>query len=432
MYGRVCEELKEIPSRIFQPNDNSPCNPYLSAGDLKMMQDTNPDIRWYARMADIDQAQWDRLALPLGTPLLEWQWLYQLEASGSIAPAQGWHPCHLTVWQGPDLVGAAPLYIKTHSDGEFVFDHGWARLAADLGVAYYPKLVGMSPVTPAVGYRFLSAPGMAPISLTNTMVTAMDALCRRIGLSGSHLLFVDPQWEAIFRLGRFMQWQHQSYLWHNPGYTVFEDYLKRFNTNQRRNIRREVSSMARQGIAIQAFRGEAIPAQWASLMYACYLNTNQRYGPWAAKFLNDAFFERLLTHHRERLLIIAAFDRTDGDTPLALSLLLVKGTQLIGRYWGATRWVKDLHFNMCFYAPIKWAIDHQMASFDPGAGSTHKIYRGFEAVANFSLHRFHDPRLQEIFRQYIGQVNQMEQANIDELNIHLPFAHCKADSESYP
>ncbi|KJS29394.1 MAG: hypothetical protein VR64_20650 [Desulfatitalea sp. BRH_c12] len=378
-------------------------------------------IRWHRAMADIDQTDWDRLALPLATPLLEWEWLHQLEASGSIAPGTGWHPRHLTVWQGDRLVGAAPFYIKTHSDGEFVYDQWWARWASDAGIAYYPKLIGMSPVTPAVGYRFLLDPSVDGAAVQEAMLTAVDAFCAKTGLSGSHLLFVDPEWAATLPVGRFFAWHHQSFLWRNPGYATFEDYLQPFKSSQRRNIRRECRQMAHMGITIRALSGDAIAPAMAERMYHFYLNTNAQFGPWAARYLNRTFFKAMFAHCRQRLLLIAAY-HPSSDEPLALSLLLRKGPQLIGRYWGCAHTIKDLHFNMCFYAPIQWAIDNGIESFDPGAGSPHKIYRGFTAVANTSLHRFYEPHLRLLFGRFIGDINQVEQANIEALNEQLPYA----------
>jgi predicted N-acyltransferase len=378
-------------------------------------------IKWLNAISDIPREEWDRLALQPDTPLLEWQWLHHLEASGSIAPRAGWIPCHLTVWKNHRLQAAAPFYIKTHSDGEFIFDHWWAKLAKDFGIAYYPKLVGMSPVTPAVGYRFLTADEEQAKVLQRVMLHAIDQLCEQNGIPSCHFNFVDPQWQASVHDSGYIAWQHQSFLWRNAGFTAFEDYLGNFKSLQRRNIRRERQRMENLGIEIRALRGEQIPADMAGLMYRYYLNTNSQYGPWAAKYLNRSFFERVFEDYRHRLLIMAAYDRIRGDKPLALSMLLTKGRQLIGRYWGSGTSVKDLHFNMCFYAPIEWAIANRIETFDPGAGSQHKIYRGFKAVANTSLHRFYDSRLQALFLRFIDRVNQMESENIELLNASLPF-----------
>ena len=379
------------------------------------------NVRWSPAIADIDQRQWQRLAAPLPTPLLDYRLLHALEASGSICPARGWQPCHLTIWEGEQLVGAAPLYIKYHSDGEFVFDHGWAQLAAEQGIAYYPKLVGMIPATPAVGYRFLAAPEADEDQVVRTMLAAVDTFCRAQRISGVHLNFLDDRWYSPARFPGYMAWHHQSYQWCNPGFTSFDDYLATFKSSARRNIRRELQSMAKQEIAISPLTGNQLNDELADLMYRYYLDTNTRYGPWAARFLYGDFFSRIFAAMPERLLLMAAYSPQDNE-PLALSLLLQHGQQLIGRYWGCRKPLRDLHFTMCYYAPLSWAIDHGCTTFDPGAGSPHKIARGFQAVANTSLHRFYDPRLATLFSMLLGRVNQMTDNRIEELNRQLPFA----------
>lgn len=381
------------------------------------------DIHWHNSIDQIDPVQWDRLVAPLETPLLEWQWLHLLENSGSVAPANGWHPCHLTLWEGAQLQAAAPLYIKTHSEGEFVFDHWWAKLSKNYGIRYYPKLVGMSPLTPAVGYRFLMDDSLKASVIIPKMMAAIDHLCRSIELSSFQINFVDPDWyDSAFPSDFFLPWHHQSFLWKNQRFTEFADYLKPFKSSQRRNIRREVRHMDRQGIEIRPLTGPEISQDMAPLMFRYYLKTNAQYGPWAARYLNADFFDKIFKHLRHRLLLMAAYHMSNGTTPIALSMLLHKGNHLIGRYWGSAEQIKDLHFNMCFYAPIRWAIANGIETIDPGAGSPHKIFRGFRAVVNTSLHRFYDPRLKAIFRRHIDDVNQMEHANIRVLNEQLPFA----------
>lgn len=159
-----------------------------------MVNQVQLTLTWIDKIRDISQAEWDALALPLATPFLEWQWLNNLETSGSATSKTGWLPNHLTVWRDRNLIAAAPLYIKGHSYGEFVFDHQWADLSHRLGVNYYPKLLGMTPFTPAEGYRFLIAPGEDEDLLTGLMVEAIDQFCDRNRLSGCNFLFVDPEW----------------------------------------------------------------------------------------------------------------------------------------------------------------------------------------------------------------------------------------------
>jgi predicted N-acyltransferase len=378
--------------------------------------------RWLKAIDEVDRRQWDRLAQPLETSLLEWQWLHDLEASGSIAPERGWQPCHLTLWEGASLVAAAPLYIKSHSEGEFVFDHWWAQLAREYGISYYPKLVGMSPVTPAVGYRMLAAGGIDAAAVLKVMVPLIDQLCTNLHIHSCHFNFIDAPWFGRYADDAFIAWRHQSFLWRNPGYASFEDYLQRFKSGQRRNIRRERAQMEKMGIRIRTLTGDAITPDLAQTMYRYYLRTNDQYGPWAARYLNGEFFERVFRTYRHRMLVIAAYRPSDRQHPVALSMLLLKNRHLIGRYWGSAEPIRDLHFNMCFYAPIQWAIENGIRTFDPGAGSVHKIYRGFEAVSNTSLHRFYDSRLKLLFNNLIDEVNRMEKENIAALNRKLPFA----------
>ena len=378
-------------------------------------------IRWLKEINEVDRMRWDKLALPIPTPLLEWQWLHSLEASGSISPRYGWCPCHLTVWEGQDLIGAAPLYIKTNSDGEFIYDHWLSQLAAEFDIAYYPKMVGMSPATPSAGYRFLMAEGVDQSVLLRRMLSAIDAFCRQERISCCHLNFVDLPWFSQWPSHGFVAWRHSAYLWQNLNYRVFEDYLQTFNSSQRRNIRRERRRMNTYGIDIRTLTGDDIPPDMARTMYHFYLKTNARYGPWAARYLNGDFFDRIFRNCRHRMLMVTAA-RPPSRLPVSLSMLLVKDRHLIGRYWGCEEPVKDLHFNMCFYAPIEWAIENGIRTFDPGAGSPHKILRGFKAVAHTSLHRFYDPRLEILFGRLIDKVNEMETSNIDALNRQLPFA----------
>ncbi len=377
-------------------------------------------VQWHRAIADIDRDAWDALALPLQTPFLEWEWLYQLEASGSIQPHNGWIPVHLTITQQQELVAAAPLYVKTHSMGEFVFDFAWADVAEQLGVAYYPKLVGMSPATPSVGYRFLIADRFDQREMTTIMLEVIHQFCRDNKLHGSSFLFAEPQWAEWPAEAGYSSWEHQSYLWQNRGFCSFDDYLAGFTKNQRRNIRRERASMSEAGVTVEAVRGEQTPDSWFSLMYDYYENTNEQFGPWAAKFLERPFFEGLAERYRERLLFVAGFLPAHTE-PIALSFLVHKGEHLVGRYWGADRYIDNLHFNACYYRPIEWAIHNGVSTFDPGAGSPHKVRRGFHAVINRSLHYYYDSRLRAVMENNIERINLHERHQVQQLNTLLPL-----------
>ena len=379
-------------------------------------------ISWITNISDVDKDAWDALAKPVSTPFLEWDWLRLMEISGSTSAKTGWLPHHLTVWSGQDLIAAAPMYIKGHSAGEFVFDHVWADVAGRLKIKYYPKLVGMSPFTPMCGYRFLIAANENESELTALMVSEINRLCRQHHISGSSFLFVDPQWSRNMLNQGYYGWRHQSFAWMNHGYKSFDDYMSIFNSNQRRNIKRERQAITKQGISIKIYTGKDIPYSFFPLMFRLYQSTNDKFGPWGCRYLTESFFKELHDHYRHRLVFVAAFGKDEPASPLGMSLLVTKGKQLYGRYWGSLRPVNSLHFNACYYAPIEWAITNGIYRFDPGAGGVHKIRRGFNAVANYSLHRFYDPRLMQIMGNHIAEINRLEQEQIDALNNEIPFA----------
>lgn len=379
-------------------------------------------VAWISKIAEVPQAEWDAIALPLKTPFLEWDWLNNMETSGSVGAKTGWLPTHLTIWRDRQLIGAAPLYLKGHSYGEFVFDHQWADLAQRLGVQYYPKLLGMSPMTPAEGYRFLIAPGEDEDELTELMVEAIDHFCQKNRISGCHFLYVDPEWRPILERHGFTPWLHHSFIWQNTGFNTFDDYLGAFNANQRRNIKRERKAVEKAGLQIRTLTGDEIPKPLFSLMYDFYADTCDKFGWWGSKYLTRRFFEQLYPQYRHRVLFVAAYDEENDLHPIGMSFCLTKGEQLYGRYWGSYQDIDCLHFNACYYTPIEWAIAHGIQSFDPGAGGRHKKRRGFPATSNYSMHRFYNPRLGQVLRTHIHQINEMEQLEIDAINQELPFA----------
>lgn len=371
---------------------------------------------WIDSINQVDKEAWNRLAIPLQTPFLEWDWLANLEESDCAVPKQGWLANHLLVWQGDELVAAAPLYLKGHSYGEFVFDHQWADLSYRLGLAYYPKLVGMSPFTPATGYRFLGADS----SLTPLMLTEIDHFCDRHQISGCHFLFVDPSWRAEVEAFGYTAWMHHSYIWQNQDFKDFDAYLASFNANQRRNIKRERKAIANSGLEMRIYSGDQIPASYYGFMYELYSSHCDKF--WGgSKYLNRQFFQQLAHASRDRLVFVAA-ELPGHKYPLGMSMCIRKGDYLFGRYWGCVQEVDCLHFNACYYSPIEWAIAQGIKCFDPGAGGEHKKRRGFPATANHSLHRLYHDRLRQILLPYIHELNHHQTQQIAAINQELPFS----------
>ncbi len=382
-------------------------------------------VAWINKLSEVPQQAWDALAMPLKTPFLEWEWLHNLETSGSATGKTGWLPNHLTLWRDRTLIAAAPLYIKGHSYGEFVFDHQWAEVAHRLGMEYYPKMLGMSPFTPVEGYRFLISPGEDEDEITAMMVHEIDDFCIKHRISGCNFLFVDPQWQPVIERHGFTPWLHHSYIWENLGFNTFDDYLQVFNANQRRNIKRERKAVVKAGLQLQTLTGEEIPNSLFSLMYDFYADTCDKFGWWGSKYLTKRFFQQLHHNYRHRVLFVAAYSEQDNRLPVGMSFCLFKDERLYGRYWGSFQEIDCLHFDACYYAPIDWAITNNMQIFDPGAGGRHKKRRGFPAKPNYSLHRFYNNRLQQILCPYILEVNQLEQQEIAAINAELPFSQKK-------
>ncbi|MBD2140241.1 N-acetyltransferase [Anabaena sp. FACHB-1250] len=383
----------------------------------------NYSVTWTHTIADVPKSAWDALAIPLKTPFLEWDWLHNLEVSHSATAHAGWLPNHLVLWRDGTLIAAAPLYLKGHSQGEFVFDHQWAELASRLGIEYYPKLLGMTPFTPAEGYRFLISPGEDEEEITALMLHEIDSFCVKHRISSCHFLYVDPQWRPILEKQGLTTWLHHSYIWKNADFTTFDDYLTGFNANQRRNIKRERKAVEQAGLKLQAMTGDEIPPSMFPLMYDFYADTCDKFGWWGSKYLTKQFFEQLYHNYRHRVVFFAAYHQQDQDQrqPMGMSFCLFKDNQLYGRYWGSFQDIDCLHFDACYYTPIAWAIAHNIQTFDPGAGGKHKKRRGFPATPNHSLHRFYNHRLEKIILPWIREVNHIEQQEIDAINAELPF-----------
>lgn len=379
------------------------------------------EVAWVNSLAEVSPQEWDAMALRLKTPFLGWAWLRNMETSESTTARTGWLPNHLLVYKAGQLVAAAPLYIKGHSYGEFVFDNQWAEVSERLGHEYYPKLLGMSPFTPAEGYRFLIHESENEAVMTELMVNVINQFCVRNQLSGCNFLYVDPTWRSQLESLGFSSWQHHGYIWSNQNYTNFDSYLKSFNANQRRNIKRERKSVAQAGLHFQVWTGDAIPSHLFTQMYRFYADTCDKFGWWGSKYLTQKFFEHLDAIWRDKVVFFAAYDESDDHNPVGMSFCLRDDDRLYGRYWGCSVEVDALHFEACYYQPIEWAIQNGIRIFDPGAGGRHKKRRGFPATVNYSLHRFYNSQMAHLLRSNIDRINHMEQQEVDAINADLPF-----------
>lgn len=364
-------------------------------------------------VSDVDAASWNRL-VGEGSPFLEWEWLSALERSGCAAAQTGWAPRHLTLWDGSDLVAAVPLYLKSHSLGEFVFDQGWAQAAEQAGLVYYPKLLVGVPFTPVGGRRFLCHPGVDAESTARLLGAHLRDLCIENRLSSVHVNFCLPEEVELLRPLGFEPRAGYQFMWENRGWASFDDYLGAFRSKRRVQIKRERRELEEQGIAIEALSGDAIPDSLFEPMFRLYKSTIDKL-VWGRQYLNQRLFDLLRESWKHRLCFFVA--RRDGEL-VAGSFTVRKGEALYGRYWGAFEEVRFLHFNVCYYASIEYCIGAGLQRFEPGAGGEFKYLRGFDARPTVSTHFLRDPRLAAAVREYLERERGAVHADIEWLSEH--------------
>ena len=357
-------------------------------------------VKAVSAIAELPAAEWDACAGG-DNPFVSHAFLSALEESGSVGAAAGWLPQHLAV-QGADgrLLGAAPLYVKSHSYGEYVFDHGWAHAYERAGGRYYPKLLCGVPFTPVPGPRLLVRPDRAEAeaALAEAALTqAMIALTRRLDLSSAHVNFLpEAQWRRLGEAG-FLLRTGLQYHWENRGYRSFEDFLSALSARKRKAIRKERRTVAEAGLAVRALSGaELQPRHWDAF-YRFYRNTTGR--KWGrSAYLTRDFFDRLGATMADRVVLVTA--ERDGRI-VAGALNLRGGDTLFGRNWGCIEQHPFLHFEACYYQAIDYAIRHGLRRVEAGAQGEHKIQRGYLPVATYSAHWIADPGLRAAVADFL-------------------------------
>jgi len=358
-------------------------------------------------VSGLNSFAWDRLAGD--DPFVSHAFLSSLEASGSVGKGTGWTPATILIEDGEDhLTSAAPAYLKTHSQGEYVFDHAWADAFERAGGTYYPKLQIAVPFTPVPGPRLL---GRQPQHLLG----AAEAIVRQNEISSAHITFVDDAGAAEAERRGWLIREGIQYHWASRGYATFDDFLAALTSRKRKAIRKEREA-ARAGLEFRALRGADIgPDEW-DWMWRFYQDTGSR--KWGHPYLTREFFDLIGERMADKLLLFLAL--RDGQ-PIAGALNLIGADALYGRYWGAVDEVPNLHFELCYYQAIEWAIDHGLTSVQAGAQGEHKIARGYEPVITRSAHFVVDPGFRDAIERFLIEERQAIAAEMDWLRRALPY-----------
>jgi predicted N-acyltransferase len=371
-------------------------------------------------IGSIDALAWDACATPAGAPRNPFvchAFLKALEDAGCVGQGTGWMPRHLVLEDEAGTVsGVAPCYVKGDSQGEFVFDHAWAQAYAQAGGRYYPKLQIAVPFTPVPGPRLMVRPGPTAIADEQLLATAAIEVARQNGLSSVHLTFLDSGAQSRLAALGFLARTGQQFHWRNEGYETFEGFLATFASRKRKSVRKERLDALSPGIEIEQLTGRDITeAHWDAL-HEFYVDTGNR--KWGRPYLNREFFSLIGQSMSDSCLLVLA---KRGGRYIAGALNLIGSDCLYGRYWGATEHHPFLHFEVCYYQAIDYAIKHKLARVEAGAQGEHKLARGYLPVETYSAHWLTDPGLHRAVERFLKHERELVAESNAELTGMGPY-----------
>ncbi|MBN4046466.1 N-acetyltransferase [bacterium AH-315-P15] len=383
------------------------------------MPEPSFSARTLPSLSGVSPKAWDTLANPAGqpyNPFVSHTFLNALEESGSATPETGWAPSHVLLELEGKLVGAAPAYLKSHSQGEYVFDHGWADAFERAGGTYFPKLQCSVPFTPATGPRLLVAPGENESLYRTALASALVQVTDQHELSSLHITFLPKQdWEALGQRG-FLQRTDQQFHWENAGYGKFEDFLSALSSAKRKTLRKERARAVEAGLEIEWLTGADITEAHWNAFWVFYQDTGSR--KWGRPYLTRAFFSLVGARMADDILLI--FAKRNG-VPIAGALNFIGGDTLFGRYWGCTEHHKFLHFEISYYQAIDFAIQKGLARVEAGAQGEHKLARGYLPVTTYSAHWISNPHFRAAVSDYLDRERNYIAEDMEVLKEHTPF-----------
>lgn len=377
-----------------------------------MTDDTSIAVHILTCADEISAQEWNALSGP-DNPFMQHGFFKAVEASRSASAETGWMACHFCI-KGEDGKAAAlmPAYIKSHSQGEYVFDHSWADALHRAGGKYYPKLQASVPFTPATGPRLLTRDP----ALKTALIRGAQSFAEQKGISGLHLTFLTQEDRAACQAAGLAMRTDQQFHWQNDGYQTFDDFLAALSSRKRKNIRKERKQALSSGLTIEHIRGADITEAHWDAYFEFYLDTSER--KWGRAYLNRAFFSLLGEYLPEQVLLIMA---KRGDRYVAGALNFIGSDTLYGRYWGAIEHHPCLHFEVCYYQAIDYAIAHGLKTVEAGAQGEHKLARGYVPTPTYSAHWLANPSFHSAVEDYLEREREAVERDIKFLSALTPF-----------
>ncbi len=365
-------------------------------------------------LAEIGESAWSALLELQGNanPFLSYAFLHALHESGCVSADTGWQARYLTLTQDGALAAAMPLYVKSHSFGEYVFDWAWAEAYQQHQLEYYPKLLSAIPFTPVTGPRLLARDADARAALIRLLLAQQDGAAT----SSSHILYLPEEQALQLQQAGFMLRCGVQFHWTNGGFRDFDEFLATLEFKKRKNIRAERRQVAKEGITMRRVRGREVSAADWNLFYSCYCNTYAEHR--SSPYLNLDFFLRIGRTMPDNILLVIA---ERGGKAIAASLLVHTPQALYGRYWGALEYVPCLHFETAYYQPLEFCIEQKIATFEGGAQGEHKMARGFLPQKTWSAHWLAHPAFAGAVARFLERESGGIELYIDELNERNPF-----------
>lgn len=373
-----------------------------------------------ARISDLAAEQWNAL-LESDYPFLNWHFLNALEQSGAVGEQSGWQVQHVLVYERAQLIALMPMYLKFHSQGEYVFDHSWAQAYQRHGLPYYPKWLCAIPFTPCQGARLCVAAHVRHDVDKKRQIFAeifayLMKLAHARGISSWHCLFPEKSELTLFLHEQLVVREAVQFQWCNKPYADFEDYLSSFTSKRRKNLKRERRLVSEQGIQIKQLCGSEISERYWQHFFSFYQATYRKRG--MREYLNPEFFQSLARNMPDQLLMVVA---EKDDKIIAAALSFIGADTLYGRYWGCLEEYNSLHFELCYYQGLEFCISRKLRCFNSGAQGEHKISRGFEPVKTYSLHWIAHPAFREAISDFVKEESaHLEHYRKDAENL-LPF-----------